>query len=86
MIESHKGVLLISQFLLISSIINLNINKKRKTYGKDIYNNLDKLQKPISRIKQFIDFEEEKCKYFITKKIEDNFKLYFTLNEAIVNK
>ena len=50
------------------------------------YNNLDKLQKLISKIKHLSDVEEEKSKYFITNKIEDNSKLYFTLNEAIVNK
>ena len=51
---------------------------------EDIYNNLSKVN--YNKIKHLSDVEEEKSKYFITNKIEDNSKLYFTLNEAIVNK
>ena len=47
---------------------------------------MSQLEKLISKIKHQSDIEEEKSKYFITNKIEDNSKMYFTLNNAIANK
>ena len=54
--------------------------------NKSNYQNLEKFQKLILKIKHISNVEEERSKYFITNKIEDNSKLYFTLNKAIVNK
>ena len=46
---------------------------------------IDKYKKLLDKIKTTNDINEEKSKYFFTNKIEDNSKVYFILNEAIVN-
>ena len=46
---------------------------------------IDKYKKLLDKIKTTNDINEEKSKYFFANKIEDNAKVYFTLNEAIVN-
>ncbi len=46
---------------------------------------IDKYKKILDKIKTTNDINEEKSKYFFTNKIEDNSKVYFILNEAIVN-
>ena len=46
---------------------------------------IDKYKKLLEKIKIINDINEEKSKYVFTNKIEDNSKLYFILNEAIVN-
>lgn len=56
---------------------NLSINN---------YPNLDKLKKLIDKIKHISDVKEEKSKYFINNRVENNSKLYLILNDAIINK
>ena len=46
---------------------------------------IDKYKKLLDKIKTTNDINEEKSKYFFDNKIEDNSKVYFILNEAIVN-
>ena len=46
---------------------------------------IDKYKKLLEKIKITNDINEEKSKYFFDNKIEDNSKVYFILNEAIVN-
>lgn len=46
---------------------------------------IDKYKKLLEKIKINNDVNEEKSKYFFVNKIEDNSKLYFILNESIIN-
>lgn len=47
---------------------------------------LDKYENIIDKVKHVSDVTEEKSKYFLTNGIEDNSRMYFILNEAIINK
>ena len=46
---------------------------------------IDKYKKLLDKIKTTNDINEEKSKYFFDNKIEDNSKVYFILNESIIN-
>ena len=46
---------------------------------------IDKYKKLIDKIKFANDVEEEKSKFFLESKTEDNSKIYFILNDAIIN-
>ena len=50
------------------------------------YEDIDKYQKIVNKIKVASDIEEEKSKYFLDNNIEDKTELYFILNNAILNK
>lgn len=50
------------------------------------YEDIDKYQKIVNKIKVASDIEEEKSKYFLDNSIEDKTELYFILNNAILNK
>lgn len=50
------------------------------------YEDIDKYQKIVNKIKVASDIEEEKSKYFLDNNIEDKTELYFILNNAISNK
>ena len=50
------------------------------------YEEIDKYQKIVNKIKVASDIEEEKSKYFLDNSIEDKTELYFILNNAILNK
>ena len=60
-----------------------NINK---ILEKIEYEDIEKYQKIINKIKLSSDIEEEKSKYFLDNSIQDKSELYFTLNDAINNK
>lgn len=49
------------------------------------YEDIGKYQKIIKKISFASDVEEEKSKYFLDNGAKDNSKLYYVLNEAIVN-
>ena len=60
-----------------------NVNNILKEIG---YENIEKYQKIINKIKFSSDVEEEKSKYFLETNISDKTELYFKLNEAITKK
>ena len=50
------------------------------------YEDIDKYQKIVNKIKVASDIEEEKSKYFLDNSIEDKTELYLTINEAITKQ
>lgn len=50
------------------------------------YEDIDKYQKIVNKIKVASDIEEEKSKYFLDNSIEDKSELYLTINEAITKQ
>lgn len=50
------------------------------------YEDIDKYQKIVNKIKVASDIEEEKSKYFLDNSIEDKTELYLTINEAIIKQ
>lgn len=50
------------------------------------YEDIEKYQKIINKIKIASDIEEEKSKYFLIDNTVNKTELYFNLNEAILNK
>ncbi len=50
------------------------------------YEDIDKYQKIVNKIKVASDIEEEKSKYFLDNNIEDKTELYLTINEAIIKQ
>lgn len=50
------------------------------------YEYLEKYKKVLDRIKNMNDIVEDKSKYFITNGIEDNSKMYFIINKAIMQR
>lgn len=60
-----------------------NINMVLEKLG---YEDIVKYKKLINKIKFASDVEEEKSKYFLDNGVNDKSELYFTLNDAILNK
>ena len=50
------------------------------------YEDIVKYKKLINKLKFASDVEEEKSKYFLDNGVNDKSELYFTLNDAILNK
>lgn len=84
----NGGYFIINKYNLYNQFNKYDIQLLESIYEilkNNDYIYIDKYKKLLDKIKTTNDINEEKSKYFFDNKIEDNSKVYFILNEAIVN-